>query len=160
MNNVDKERAILIGIGNNLLSDDGVGPFLAKKVGQQLGYPYKSATHLSLDLLDFVLDHQVIYIFDSFRNPEMAVGEVLPFTLDDLEYRQNPTYSHGVTIPIIFKIGKRLYPKMTQNIHVFGINVSDNQTISESFSDEISHKMDKISNHLLKKIQNDAGGKT
>lgn len=160
MNNVDKEKAILIGIGNNLLTDDGIGPFLAKKVGQQLGFPHRSVTHLSLDLLDFVLDHQVIYIFDSFRNPEMPVGEVVPFTLDDLEYRQNPTYSHGVTIPIIFEIGKRLYPKITQNIHVFGINVSDNQTISESFSNEINHKMDKISNHLLKKIQNDAGGKT
>ena len=150
---------VLIGIGNNLLTDDGVGPFLAKKIGQKLGFPYKSVTHLSLDLLDHVLGHQYIYIFDSFRNPEMSVGEVVPFTLDELEYQQNPTYSHGVTIPIIFKIGKRLYPQMSKNVRVFGINVSDNQTISESFSDEINHKMDEIRNHLLKKIQNNAGGK-
>ncbi|HZX11118.1 MAG TPA: hydrogenase maturation protease [Acidobacteriota bacterium] len=159
MNNVNREDVVLIGIGNNLLTDDGVGPFLAKKIGQKLGFPYKSVTHLSLDLLDHVLGHQYIYIFDSFRNPEMSVGEVVPFTLDELEYQQNPTYSHGVTIPIIFKIGKRLYPQMSKNVRVFGINVSDNQTISESFSDEINHKMDEIRNHLLKKIQNNAGGK-
>jgi hydrogenase maturation protease len=159
MNNLNKENVVLIGIGNNLLTDDGVGPFLAKDIGQKLGFPFKFVTHLSLDLLEHILGLQFIYIIDSFRNPEIPVGEVVPFTMDDLEYRQNPTYSHGVTIPIIFKIGKRLYPNMSANVRIFGINVSDNQTVSESFSEEINHKMDKISNYLLKKIQNDAGGK-
>lgn len=159
MNNVNRDEVVLIGIGNNLLSDDGVGPFLAKKIGQKLNFPYKSITHLSLDLLDHVLGHQYIYIFDSFRNPDMSVGEVVPLTLDDLEYQQNPTYSHGITIPIIFNIGKKIYPKMPENVRIFGINVSDNQTISESFSDEINNKLEEIRNHLLKKIQNDAGGK-
>jgi len=159
MSNLNRNKTVLIGIGNNLLSDDGVGPFLAKKIGQELHFPYRSVTHLSLDLLDHIRGHQVIYILDSFRNPDMPVGEVVPLTLKDLEYQQNPTYSHGVTIPIIFNIGKKIYPRMPDRIRIFGINVYDNQTISESFSDEINHKMDKISNHLLKKIQNDAGGK-
>lgn len=159
MNNMNEERAILIGIGNDLLSDDGVGPFLAKKIGQKLGFPYRSVSHLSLDILDFVLNHQVIYIFDSFRNPKIPVGEVVPFTLDDLEYQHNPTYSHGITLPIIFNIGKRIYPRMPKKVRVFGINVCDNQTISESFSEEINYKMDKISKHLLKKIERDTGGK-
>jgi hypothetical protein len=49
---------------------------------------------------------------------------------------------------------------MPENAYFFGINVSDNQTISESFSDELNHKLAEIRNDLLKKIQNDAGGKT
>jgi hydrogenase maturation protease len=155
-----KDRVVLIGIGNNLLSDDGVGPYLAEKIGRKLGFPYRSVTHLSLELLDFVLDQRFIYIFDSFRNPDVPVGDVVQLTLDELEYRQNPSYSHGITIPIIFNIGKKLYQSMPKDVHVFGINVSDNQTISDSFSNELNHKLSEISNHLLKKIQNDAGGKT
>jgi hydrogenase maturation protease len=156
---MNRDKVVLIGIGNNLLSDDGVGPFLAERIGRKLDFPYKSITHLSLDLLDLLIDRQSIYIFDSFQNSEIPVGEVVPLTLDELEYQQNPTYSHGITLPIIFNIGKRLYPKMPENVHVFRVNVSDNQTISNSFSNEINHKLDRISNHLLKKIQNDAGGK-
>ncbi|MFW6140551.1 MAG: hydrogenase maturation protease [Acidobacteriota bacterium] len=156
---MNRDNVLLIGIGNNLLSDDGVGPFMAKKIGQKHNLPYRFVTHLSLDLLDLVMDHEFIYIFDSFRNPEMPVGQVVKFTLDDLEYRQNPTYSHGITIPIIFNIGKKIYTKIPENVRVFGINVSDNQTISESFSHEINHKLEGIRIHLLKKIQNDAGGK-
>lgn len=159
MNNLNRDKVVLIGIGNNLLSDDGVGPFLAEKIGQNLGFPHRSVAHLSLDLLDFVLGYEFIYIFDSFRDPAIPVGEVVPLTLKDLEYQQNPTYSHGITIPIIFNIGKKIYPKMPESVRVFGINVSDNQTVSESFSDEINHKIDEIRNHLLKKIQNHAGGK-
>ena len=156
---MNKKKTVLIGIGNSLLSDDGIGPFLAETVGQKLDIPFSTITHLSLDLLDLVLGRQLIYIFDSFQNPEIPVGEVVPLTLRDLEYQQNPTYSHGVTIPIIFSIGKKIYPEMPGDIRIFGINVSDNQTISESFSHEINNKLEEISNHLLKKIQYNAGGK-
>lgn len=155
-----RNGTIIIGIGNNLLSDDGVGPYMAEQIGQKLDFPHRSVTHLSLELLDLILDQRLIYIIDSFRNSEIPVGEVVQFTLDDLEYRQNPSYSHGITIPIIFNIGKKLYKSMPENAYFFGINVSDNQTISESFSDELNHKLAEIRNYLFKKIQNDAGGKT
>ncbi|MFW6128654.1 MAG: hydrogenase maturation protease [Candidatus Aminicenantaceae bacterium] len=150
---------VIIGIGNNLLSDDGVGPYLAEQIGKKLGFPYRSITHLSLELLDLVLDKTIIYIFDSFCNSEIPIGKVVQFTLNDLEYQQNPSYSHGITIPIIFNIGKKLYQKESKNVQILGINVSDNQTVSESFSDELNHKLEGISRHLLNKIQNDAGGK-
>lgn len=153
------DRVILIGIGNNLLSDDGVGPYLAERLGQKLDFPYRSVTHISLDLLDLVLGWRFIYIIDSFRNPEIPVGDVVELTLDDLEYRQNPSYSHGITIPLIFHIGKKLYRGAPKNVRVFGVNVFDNQTISDSFSDELNHQIAEVSNHLFKNIQNDAGGK-
>lgn len=159
MDNLNKTNTVLIGIGNNLLTDDGVGPFLAEKIGQKLGFSYKTVTHLSLDLLDLINGHKFIYIFDSFRNHKIPVGEVVPFALNDLEYKQNPTYSHGITIPIIFNMGKKISSKMPENVRIFGINISDNQTVSESFSDEINHKLEKISAYLLSKIKDDAGGK-
>jgi Ni,Fe-hydrogenase maturation factor len=150
MSNVNEERAILIGIGNNLFSGDGVGPFLAGKIGQKLGFLYGSVFLLSLDPLGFVLNYQVIFIFDLFRNLKIPVGEAVPFNLNDLDYQHNPTYSHGITLSIIFNIGEKIYPRMPEKVHDFGINVYDNQTISESFSEAINYKMDKMRNHLLK----------
>jgi hydrogenase maturation protease len=157
---MNRNGIIIIGIGNNLLSDDGVGPYLAEQIGKKLDFPHSSVTHLSLELLDLILGRRLIYIIDSFRNSEIPIGEVVQFTMDDLEYRQNPTYSHGITIPIIFNIGKKLYKSMPENTCLFGINVADNETISESFSDDLTHKLAEIRNYLFKKIQNDAGGKT
>lgn len=157
---LNKTDAVLIGIGNNLLKDDGLGPFLAEKIGQELGFSYRSVTHLSLDLLDLVMGRKCVYIFDSFRNHELPVGEVVLFALNDLEYRENPTYSHGMTIPIIFNIGKKLYSQMPEKVRIFGVNISDNQTVSDSFSDEINHKIEKIRAYLIRKIKDDAGGKT
>jgi len=156
---MNKDSVILIGIGNNLLSDDGIGPYLAEQIGQKLDFPYNNVTHPSLDLLDLVLGRRFIYIIDSLRDPEIPVGDVVQLTLDDLEYQQNPSYSHGITIPIIFNIGKKLFQMMPEKVRVFGINVFDNQTISDSFSDELNIRLAGIRNHLLKKIQNDAGGK-
>jgi len=150
---MNRNGVILIGIGNNLLSDDGVGPYLAEQIGQKLDFPHRSVSHLSLELLDYVLGQRFIYIIDSFRNPEIPIGEVVQLTLDDLEYRQNPSYSHGITIPIIFNIGKKLFQSMPENVYFFGINVSDNQTISESFSDELNHELAGIRNYLFKKIK-------
>jgi len=156
---MDKGRNILIGIGNDLLTDDGIGPYMVKRIGRELDCEHASVTHISLELLDLVLDRRLIYIIDSFKDPELPVGEIKPFSLEDLEYLQNPSYSHGITIPIIFGIGEKLYRSMPENVRIFGINVSDNQTISDSFSDVLNHKLDEISHHLCKKIKIDAGGK-
>jgi len=150
---------ILIGIGNDLLTDDGIGPYMVKRIGRALKCDHAAVTHLSLELLDLVLDRRLIYIIDSFKNPELPVGEIKPFSLEDLEYLQNPSYSHGITIPIIFSIGEKLYHSMPENVRIFGINVYDNETISDSFSDILNHRLDDISHHLCKKIKTDAGGK-
>jgi hydrogenase maturation protease len=156
---MEKGRIILIGIGNDLLTDDGIGPYMVKRIGRELDFEHAAVTHLSLELLDLVLGRRLIYIIDSFKDPELPVGEVKPFSLEDLEYLQNPSYSHGITIPIIFSIGEKLYRSMPENVRIFGINVSDNQTISDSFSDILNHKLDEISHHLCKRIKIDAGGK-
>lgn len=155
---MDNYSAILIGIGNEVLSDDRIGIYLAHRLEKQLDIPSRISPYISLDLLDYVKNKDAVFIIDSFKDPDYRLGGIKVFQLSDLESMQNPSYSHGVTIPIIFNIAEKLHHRVSESIVIFGVNVSDNQTFSEDFSEEIQEIIDEIYKNLEIKIKKYVGG--
>ncbi|MBN1273284.1 MAG: hydrogenase maturation protease [Candidatus Aminicenantes bacterium] len=153
------QGTVLVGIGNDVLSDDRIGPYLARRLGKKLNVSFCILPHISLDLLDYVENKDTVIIIDSFHRPDYPVGEIKQFQLSDLESRDNPTYSHGVTIPIIFEMGKKIGSPLPEKTVVFGINVSDNLTLSEDFSEKIQGKIDEIARNLEIHMKNFADSK-
>lgn len=142
------EKTVFIGIGNDVLSDDRIGPYLARRLGNDLKVSFRLLTHLSLDLLDCMNGENTAFIIDSFYDPDYPVGGIKTFLMHELESGRNPTYSHGVTIPLIYRFGKKIGSQVPRKIVIFGINVSDNLTLSEDFSEKIQERIDEIAENL------------
>ncbi len=155
---MDNYSTILIGIGNEILSDDRIGIYLASRLGKKLDIPSRISPYISLDLVDYVKNKDAVFIIDSFKDPDYLLGGIKVFQLSDLESMQNPSYSHGVTIPIIFNISEKLHHRVSENIVIFGVNVLDNQTFSEDFSEKIQEIIDEIYKNLEIKIKKYVGG--
>ncbi len=131
---------------------------MAHRLGKQLDIPSRISPYISLDLVDYVKNRDTVFIIDSFKDPDYLLGGIKLFQLSDLESRQNPSYSHGVTIPIIFNVAEKLHHRVSENIVIFGVNVSDNQTFSEDFSEKIQEIIDEIYKNLEIKIKKYVGG--
>lgn len=132
--------------------------YLAHRLGKQLDIPSRISPYISLDLVDYVENKDTVFIIDSFKDPDYLLGGIKVFQLSDLESRQNPSYSHGVTIPIIFNVAEKLHHRVSENIVIFGVNVSDNQTFSKDFSEKIQEIIDEIYKNLEIKIKKYVGG--
>jgi hydrogenase maturation protease len=91
-------KTIVVGLGNPLLGDDGVGWKVAEDVKQQLGE--KSAVAVEcyslsgLSLMEQLIGYDHVILIDSLNTGRYSQGDVKVFTLDSLE---DLTYGHSAS---------------------------------------------------------------
>lgn len=120
---------VLLGIGNELRGDDGVGTLLAKDL-QTLGLPHLQAFPVGIALENcthLVARHQaqVLLLVDAVSDPERSVGEWDFFPPEDCDSFIHST--HSVPISLFVSYWKREMPDL--DVHFLGINIGPTETL-------------------------------
>jgi hydrogenase maturation protease len=91
-------KTIVVGLGNPLLGDDGVGWRVAEEVKQQLGdnsaVTVECYSLSGLSLMEQLIGFDRVILIDSLNTGRHDQGEVVAFTLDSLE---DLTYGHSAS---------------------------------------------------------------
>lgn len=91
-------KTIVVGLGNPLLGDDGVGWRVAEEVKQQLGdnsaVTVECYSLSGLSLMEQLIGFDRVILIDSLNTGRYDQGEVVTFTLDSLE---DLTYGHSAS---------------------------------------------------------------
>lgn len=132
-------KTLVVGLGNPILGDDGVGWKVAEEVKSQLpaGAPV-DVDFLSLggiSLMEHLVGYDNAILIDAFKSDE-TMGSVLILRLEDM-----PNYSafhttsvHDTSLQNALEIGNQLGAKLPKHIMVVGITT---EQIFE-FSDELT----------------------
>jgi hydrogenase maturation protease len=135
-------KTIVVGIGNPILGDDGVGIHVIRALQQHQQFPsditVEEAQTGGMNLLDLItgFDHAILVDAVSFSDCEH--GMINRFDISELPtvHSQNP---HDVSLPEALDLAKSLgHASIPQTITIIGVNLSCiPKTFSESLSDEI-----------------------
>lgn len=93
-------RTLIIGLGNPILGDDGVGWKVAQQVEERLGASplvpaqVECLSLAGIALMERMLDYQRVILIDSLNTGQRPQGEVLTFCLADLP---DLTYGHSAS---------------------------------------------------------------
>ena len=91
-------KTIIVGLGNPLLGDDGVGWKVAEDVKRRLGERSTVAVECyslsGLSLMEQLIGYERVILIDSLNTGRHSQGEVVKFTLDSLE---DLTYGHSAS---------------------------------------------------------------
>lgn len=129
-------KMIVIGLGNPILGDDGVGWKVADEVMKQISAPPDTGTYESGNVVDVgylslggigLMEHLIGYdcavLIDSFISEAEDVGSILIRKLNDL-----PNYSafhitsaHDTSLQNAIQLGKSMGAKLPAEIMVIGI---------------------------------------
>jgi len=150
----DKKGTLIFGLGNPILSDDGVGV----KVAQQLKEHLNSSKNIDvrwgslsgLRILDEVAGYDKVIIIDAAKMGA-KVGKVYRLHLDEFNNAIHLTSPHTINIPTSIYIGKRLGFKMPQEIVIYGIEVKEIKKFSDTLSNEIGIRLNDIVKTIIKK---------
>ena len=158
-------KYLIIGAGNLLLSDEGMGIHIVNKLQQQESFKDTEFVDIgtsTLDIGSFLSDDlQKIVIVDCINTAEYKEGTVFKLTLDDLRARQLNKFSlHQMELVDSLKllsIANNLPPVIIigvvpHNISTFSINLS--QEI-ESVFPEIVEKITKVIEDFFKIIMHE-----
>lgn len=144
-------RSVVIGIGNLLRADDGVGAHVVKAVGEQL--PDVEAVDLStadIEVIEHIRNRDVVIIVDAVLTGaepgtihRMAIGN-----LRSAEFAR----THSLNLSSVIALAYQLYPdEMPEKITVLGVEAGD----VESFSSELTPKVQQAIPRILDEIRNE-----
>jgi len=147
-----KLRTLILGIGNLILTDDGVGIRVARRIKEER--PNLEVTETSeagLALLDVIADLDRLIIIDSVETEEGEPGEVFEIELKEAKPTADLCLSHGVDLSAAFEVGKGLGYKVPEFVRIYGIKIRDNTTFGESCTEAVEKNIPFIAQQIIKR---------
>lgn len=144
-------RTLVLGLGNPIVTDDGVGIEIARGIGQRCpGIDVEDTSEAGLALLDYITGYDKLIIIDSIKTGKGEPGDVFKLELGDLKGAMNSTCSHSLDLLSAFQVGQGLGCDMPQSVSIYAVEVKDNSTFSEGCTQEIADKMPSIVREIVR----------
>ena len=121
-------RILVLGLGNDFLTDDAVGLDVARAVRERLagepGIEVKATTEMGLALLDEITDREGVVLVDSVQTSGAPPGQIHEVDVENLS-RALTTSPHFLGIGETLALGRMLGLAMPRQIRIFAIEVAD-----------------------------------
>ena len=148
-------RTLVLGLGNPILSDDGVGIRVAQEVGQKLNNPRVTVAEASLagiSLLDLIVGYDKVIIVDAIQTKEGHAGQVYRMEPEDFSFTKNYSSPHQINLVTALELGKMLDLAMPQKITIFAVEAKDIVSFSETCTPEVEQAIPEVVNMVLEEL--------
>jgi hydrogenase maturation protease len=144
---------ILVGLGNPIMSDDGIGLLVSRRLHRRLpGYDLDLACGAGLHVMDSILGYRKAVIIDSMVTGSYPPGTVMRIDPASGVETRRAGHSHGVGFFEAIEIARACDAALPGEIRVYGIEVEDPFTIGESVSEGIMEKLNEIVDFIVDDI--------
>ena len=144
---MSSEKTLIIGLGNPILGDDGVGLVVAREVETCLDTSVQNVevdylTLGGLSLMERMVGYKRVILIDSLNTGQHPQGSVINFSLEDLvdlTYGHSAT-AHDVTLKTALIMGRKLGANLPadKDVHVVAIEAQHVYDFKEELSPEIA----------------------
>jgi len=148
-------KALVLGIGNPILSDDGVGIKVAHEVGKNLNDPRIAVSETSaagLSLLDSIIGYDRVIIIDAIQTKEGKAGQIYRMKPKDFSFAKRVSSPHQVNLVTALELGKMLNLAMPRRITVFAVEAKDITTFSEKCTPEVEKAIPRVVKMVLEDL--------
>ena len=105
------EKILVLGIGNDILTDDGIGPKLVGEL-RKMDFPaditFKTASVGGLEILEMISGFSRVFLIDAIRTKNGKPGTVYFLPAEDFSETQNLTNLHDVNFLTALELGSKL----------------------------------------------------
>ncbi len=144
----NKTKNILVfGVGNEILTDDGIGPKLVKRLQKEFtpsGIDYDTAFLGGMDLIEFIQGYETVVFIDAIMTKKGKPGDVYQLELSDFKETLHLSNVHDISFLTALELGKKLGLKIPKQVHIIAVEIVEDLIFSNDFSPEIESKYDKI----------------
>ena len=141
---------LVLGMGNPILSDDGVGLLVADRL-RESPLPEDVEVALSevggLRLLELVRGFTRVIIIDALRSPAESgrhPGEVYRYEAKDFKGGHRYGSAHSIGLDTCLEIGHKLGYDMPAEVTVFAIEAEDVETFGEELSPPVAAAAERV----------------
>jgi hydrogenase maturation protease len=137
-----RPNALVLGLGNDLVADDGFGPVVARECKQELrlrpGVAVEEAAVAGLRLLDVLAGYSRALILDVVQTGRVPPGTLLEWPLPASAAGRTLGGSHQCDLLTALALGRALGFTLPEEVSLLVAEASDLQTIREELSPEVA----------------------
>jgi hydrogenase maturation protease len=147
---------LLLGLGNDILTDDAVGLQVAHELQRELaGHPaidVRETMEMGLALLDFITGYSVVVIVDSIQTGKAAPGSLHELDAGALQQLTGRT-PHFVGVSETLALGRHLGLAMPEQVKIFAIEVEDPFTLGTALTPALQAALPGIVDRIRSALQ-------
>lgn len=167
-------KTLVLGLGNPILTDDGVGVRVAETV--QSALPPDSAIEVSeasvggLELMERLLGYERVILIDALHNPAQEVpagqhpsasrgrnpGTIHRMTLDDLRHishTQHSASAHDTNLVTALDMAKRMGYSVPKEVIIYAVEVENIIDFSEEPTPAVATAIPEVAAAVLEEIK-------
>ena len=144
-------KTLVLGLGNLILSDDGVGIRVVHEVANQVRSPQITVSDTNvagLGLLDSIVGYDKVIIIDAIQTEKGQAGQIYRMGTDDFSQTKHFSSPHQINLATALELGKMLNLAMPKEITVLAVEAED----ITSFSEECTPKVEKAIPEVVKMV--------
>ena len=144
-------KILILGLGNTILTDDGVGIYVAREIGKRIEDPNVSIHEASLgglELLDPMIGFDKVILIDAYKTENGEIGTITRMNAENLKGGSAMT-RHQVPFHEALELAHKLKMNIPKEIIIYGIKVKDTITFGESCTPEVAACIPEIVKTIL-----------
>jgi hydrogenase maturation protease len=146
-------KTLILGMGNPILSDDGVGLLAAEKLRHRIpGADVASSAMIGLSLFDMIIGYDTLFIIDAMTTRNGKLGELKKIGEDDRHGTLHLFSSHGLNLFELMELGVRCGYDMPRLSAVYGIEIGNKVAFGETLSPALNEKFPAIVEEIIDDI--------
>ncbi len=153
-------KTLVLGIGNTILTDDGVGCKVAQRLEERLkGHPditVKETSLSGLSLLDEVAGYERLIIIDAIQTKSGKPGDIYKLSPEDFKIGHMAVV-HDLGLFSALEMGRKLGMEMPREVVIFAIEAKDMVTFSEKLSLEVEKAIPRAVGRVMREVRRDVG---
>lgn len=156
-------KTLIIGLGNPILTDDGVGVKVAQELERKIdleAHPELTITEASaggLRLMEVMLGFERVILIDAFYlDPESTTpGKIHHLSLDDLRSispTQHSTSAHDTSLITALEAAEQLGYQIPGEFSIYAVEVENILEFSETPTPAVAEAIPEVVDQILKKF--------
>lgn len=160
-------KTLIIGIGNPILSDDGIGVRAARKLAEELEKPgeregkgeieVEEASTGGLILVEMMLGYHRVIMIDAIKTEEGSVGKIYRMVPEDLAGNKETVHASSIH-DVSFSRALDLWRERASDIFpsqviIYAVEVADITTFSEQMSPEVEKALPRVVDMVLGELE-------
>jgi hydrogenase maturation protease len=165
-------KTLVLGLGNPILTDDGVGVRVAEAVREELEHLRRTSDEArrkldsvevrevsvgGLTLMEAMLGYDRVILIDALHRRDGQPGTVHRLTLDDLRAISPPQHTasaHDASLITALEAGQRMGLSLPMEIIIYAIEVENISDFSEELTPAVAQVAPQVKAAVLAEITN------
>jgi hydrogenase maturation protease len=143
---MNRKKILVLGLGNKILCDDGIGVRLTEHLQESFSHPevrFETACSGGLDIIEMMYGYEQVIVIDAIKTTGYP-GQVYLLAPVDLASSLHISTFHDISFPIALELAQRSGMQVPGKIAIIAVNIIEDLLFSEDLSDPIEKKYNSI----------------